>query len=260
MNDKYSFYSGLVCQVNGFATGRLMRSGKHQTLFHEGNSMPTITARTTRKPAITITSAAIAAAAVMLAAPANVSASSLNAGLSAKPAHVSAHPALTRVAGYKRERKYFGDYMTTCRPDGACDTITFTEIPTSNGQKFSSSLTFKRQRGADAPWFLTFSGVFLGPMEGTPMQVTIGSQSWTLQAGSGYGQFMAFNYFAPPPECDDRGRNGRGLHDGDHPDEEGRLTADGELFAARADSCDEMDRRQAGPHRYDAGHWRAYDA
>ena len=160
--------------------------------------MPTITARTTRKPAITITSAAIAAAAVMLAAPANVSASSLNAGLSAKPAHVSAHPALTRVAGYKRERKYFGDYMTTCRPDGSFNTITFTEIPTSNGQKFSSSLTFKRQRGADAPWFLTFSGVFLGPMEGTPMQVTIGSQSWTLQAGSGYGQFMAFNYFAPP--------------------------------------------------------------
>ena len=30
------------------------------------------------------------------------------------------------------------------------------------------------------------------------MDVKIGSQSWTLQAGSGYGQFMAFNYFAPP--------------------------------------------------------------
>ncbi|MCB1478348.1 MAG: hypothetical protein KDJ62_05650 [Rhodobiaceae bacterium] len=151
------------------------------------------TSHTARTGAITMMSAALATAAVMFAAPASVSASSLNAGLSAKPAHVDARPALTRVAGFKRERKYFGDYMTTCRPDGACDTITFTEIPTSNGQKFSSSLTFKRQRGADAPWFLTFSGVFLGPME-----VKIGSQSWTLQPGSGYGQFMAFNYFAPP--------------------------------------------------------------
>jgi hypothetical protein len=109
---------------------------------------------------------------------------------------------LALVRTYKRERVYRGDYMVTCRTDGSCDAITFTDTPTATGGNFSSSLTFKRAASPGTAWILTFSGAFEGPVSGTPIEVRIGRQSWFLAYNQGYsdriGTLVGHNYFLYP--------------------------------------------------------------
>lgn len=97
-----------------------------------------------------------------------------------------------------RQREYFADYMATCRPDGGCDAVTFSETPTTDGNTFTSPLTFNRAGGPGTAWIVSFAGAFEGPVAGTPIQVTIGQQSWTLKAGEGYGNIMSHNFFNWP--------------------------------------------------------------
>ncbi|MEZ5670725.1 MAG: hypothetical protein R3F55_25465 [Alphaproteobacteria bacterium] len=97
-----------------------------------------------------------------------------------------------------RQRQYFADYMATCRPDGGCDATTFSDTPTSDGNSFSSTLVMNRLGFPGTAWILSFAGAFEGPVPGTPIQVTVGQQSWTLAAGEGYGDIMGHNYFAWP--------------------------------------------------------------
>jgi hypothetical protein len=103
---------------------------------------------------------------------------------------------------FTRERVYRGDFMVTCRTDGACDAITFTDTPTATGGSFSSSLTFKRAAGPGTAWIMTFSGAFEGPVPGTPIEVKIGQQSWFLAYDRGYsdtiGNLKGHNYFLSP--------------------------------------------------------------
>lgn len=103
---------------------------------------------------------------------------------------------------FKRERVYRGDYMVTCRTDGACDAITFTDTPTATGGNFVSSLTFKRAGGPGTAWILTFSGAFEGPVSGTPIEVRIGQESWFLAYDQGYsdriGSLVGHNFFLYP--------------------------------------------------------------
>lgn len=97
-----------------------------------------------------------------------------------------------------RQRQYFDDYMATCRPDGGCDAATFSETPTSDGNVFHSSLTLNRAGFPGTAWIMTFAGAFEGPVPGTPIQVRIGQQNWTLAAGQGYSELMGHNFFNWP--------------------------------------------------------------
>lgn len=121
------------------------------------------------------------------------------------PIPVISQPAalsVTPIRTFKRERVYHGDYMVTCRTDGACDAIAFTDTPTATGGNFSSSMTFKRAAGPGTAWMLTFSGAFEGPVQGTPIEIRIGQQSWFLAYDNGYsdriGTLVGHNYFLYP--------------------------------------------------------------
>ena len=96
------------------------------------------------------------------------------------------------------QREYFADYLATCRPDGGCDASTFSDTPTSDGNTFVSALTFNRAGGPGTAWIVSFAGAYEGPVAGTPIQVTIGQQTWTLKAGEGYGNIMSHNFFHWP--------------------------------------------------------------
>lgn len=101
-------------------------------------------------------------------------------------------------AAATRQREYFGDYVATCRPDGGCDASTFSDTPTADGRTFSSSLVLNRLGGPGTAWILSFAGAFEGPVAGTPIQVAVGAETWTLNAGEGYGQIMDHTFFTRP--------------------------------------------------------------